>query len=107
MHDPLQPKRCARLLAALAAPDRLRIIRVLRDGPKNVTQVASRLRTSVVNVSHHLMVLRHAGLVRNKKEGRFVLYSLAPGVLQSESGPGSSEHLDLGCCRLEFPAVDD
>ena len=37
-----------------------------------------------IKVSHHLQVLRHAGLVRNRKQGRFVLYSLSPNLLQSE-----------------------
>ena len=98
--DPLQPKRCAKLLGALAAPERLQIIRLLRDGPRNVSALAELLGTSVVNVSHHLSVLRHAGLVRGDKQGRFVHYRLAPHLLQPE---GESEHLDLGCCRLEIP----
>src|SRR5262245_33032251 len=102
MKDRLQPKRCAELLSALAAPERLRIIRFLRDGPRNVGELAELVGTSVVNISHHLSVLRHAGLVRNEKKGRFVLYSLAPGVLQPEDD-ASAEHLDLGCCRLELP----
>src|SRR5262249_50517040 len=54
----------------------------------------------VVKVSHHLSVLRHSGLVRGEKQGRFVHYRLAPHLLQPE---GESEHLDLGCCRLESP----
>jgi DNA-binding transcriptional ArsR family regulator len=103
MKDPMQPKRCAELLGALAAPERLQIVRLLRDGPKNVSELAQRMKSSIVNVSHHLGVLRHAGLVRNKKQGRFVVYSLPPGVLQEEDAAGANEHLDLGCCRLEMP----
>ncbi len=55
----------------------------------------------LVNVSHHLTVLRHAGLVESRKQGRFVLYTLSPGLLQIEGG--EADHLDLGCCRLELP----
>jgi DNA-binding transcriptional ArsR family regulator len=101
MKDPMQPKRCAELLGALAAPERLQIVRLLRGGPTNVSALALLMKSSIVNVSHHLAVLRHAGLVRNKKKGRFVVYSLAPGVLQEDDA--TSEHLDLGCCRLEMP----
>jgi DNA-binding transcriptional ArsR family regulator len=101
MKDPLQPKKCAELLGALAAPERLQIVRFLCDGPKNVTEIADEMKSPVVNISHHLSVLRHAGLVRTKKQGRFVLYSLAPGVLKPEEG--TKEHIDLGCCRLEIP----
>ncbi len=105
MKDLLQPKRCARLLAALAAPERLQIVRFLRLGPRNVTEIAERLNTSVVNVSHHLGVLHHAGLVRSRKQGRYVFYSLTPSVFKMEE-EGVTECLDLGCCRLEFPVTD-
>jgi DNA-binding transcriptional ArsR family regulator len=103
MKDPLQPTRCARLLNALAAPERLRIVRFLRDGPHNVTEVAGMLRTSPVNVAHHMGVLRNAGLVRSRKQGRFVYYSLTPGLLQHGDGREGAEFLNLGCCRLELP----
>jgi DNA-binding transcriptional ArsR family regulator len=99
--DRLQPQRCAELLGALAAPERLRIVQILREGPRNVTELAELLGQPAVNVSHHLMVLRYAGLVRNRKQGRFVLYSLAPGVLE-DGGPDSAR-LNLGCCQLDLP----
>jgi DNA-binding transcriptional ArsR family regulator len=100
MKDPIQPSRCARQLSALAAPERIKIIRFLGDGPHNVTEIADMLKTAPVNVAHHMGVLRHAGIVRGKKDGRFVYYSLAPGFLQTQEG---KEFLDLGCCRLEVP----
>jgi DNA-binding transcriptional ArsR family regulator len=103
MEDPLQPTRCARLLAALAAPERLRIVRFLRDGPRNVSEVAGMLDISVVNTSHHLSVLYNAGLVCRERQGRHILYSLAPAVFQPEDEPGVPEHLNLGCCRIEIP----
>jgi DNA-binding transcriptional ArsR family regulator len=103
MTDPLQPNRCAELLAALAAPERLRIVRYLSEGPHNVTEIAELLQSNVVNVSHHLSVLRHANLVRRQKQGRFAVYSLCPGVLLSEEDDGSMARLNLGCCRLEIP----
>jgi DNA-binding transcriptional ArsR family regulator len=102
--DPLQPKHCAELLAALAAPERLRIIRFLRDGPRNVTEIADMLQAKPVNVSHHLHVLRHAGLIQNEKQGRFVIYSLCPGVLVPDETDPQNCRLSLGCCRLELPS---
>ena len=99
--DPLQPRRCAELLGAIASPERLRLIRYLRDGPRNVGELAEMLQAPAVNVSHHLNVLRHAGLVQNQKQGRFVLYSLAPGALAADDGECDS--LDLGCCELKMP----
>jgi ArsR family transcriptional regulator len=101
MTEPLQPNECARKLAALADPERLRIIHCLRSGPHNVSELAAALESRVVNVSHHLGVLRHAGLVLDEKQGRFVVYRLHPDVFHPSAPP--AEHLDLGCCRLEIP----
>ena len=102
--DPLQPQRCAQLLAALAAPERLKIVRFLADGPHNVTEIADMLRIAAVNVSHHLNVLKQARLIRGKKHGRFVHYSLCPGVLEDAVAAGvPGEALNLGCCRLQLP----
>jgi DNA-binding transcriptional ArsR family regulator len=103
MSDELQAESCARKLRALADPERLRIVQCLRDGPRNVGELAGLLAAEVVNVSHHLGVLRHAGLVRDERQGRFVVYSLHPDVFHPEGKRHGAEHLDLGCCRLEIP----
>ncbi len=80
-------------------------MKFLRDGPRNVSQIAEMLKTPMVNVSHHMHVLTEANLVHREKKGRFVLYSLLPGVLElEEEGGCCQEHLNLGCCRLELPA---
>jgi DNA-binding transcriptional ArsR family regulator len=88
----------------LAAPERLKIIRFLIDGPHNVTEIAEMLEVAPVNVSHHLMVLKTSGLIAGKKKGRFVLYSLRPGVLEDAVRAGvPQDALNLGCCRIELP----
>src|SRR5262245_40769963 len=103
--DPLQPQRCAELLAALAAPERLKIVRFLSEGPHNVTEIADMLAIPAVNVSHHLTVLKHARLIQNKKQGRFVWYSLRPGVLEDVTAAGiPKDALNLGCCQILLPA---
>lgn len=102
--DPLDPRKCAQLLAALAAPERLRVIRYLADGPRNVSEIAATLKIAPVNLSHHLTVLKHAALIRGKKQGRFVWYSLRPGVLEDALDAGiPQDALNLGCCRLQMP----
>lgn len=101
MKDPLQPERCAELLGALAAPERLKIVQILREGPRNVGEIATLLNTSVVNTSHHLSVLRHARLVRHEKQGRYMLYSLPPGIQRDDTG--TEQCINLGCCKLELP----
>ncbi len=80
-----------------------RIVHFLRDGPRNVTEIAGMLQTALVNVSHHMRVLLEAGLVERERRGRFILYALVPGVLQTEDGAATPDHLNLGCCRLELP----
>jgi DNA-binding transcriptional ArsR family regulator len=103
MKDPIQPTRCAQQLAALAAPERIKIIRFLHDGPRNVTEVATMLGTAPVNVAHHMGALKRAGIVRGCKQGRFVYYSLSPGFVQTDEKVAGKEYLNLGCCRLEVP----
>lgn len=105
--DPLDPKRCAKLLAALAAPERLKIVRFLAGGTHTVTEIIEALRIKPLNVSHHLTVLKSAGLIRGVKRGRFVDYSLKPGVLEEAVEAGvPKEALDLGCCKLELPCEE-
>ena len=105
--DQLQPQRCAELLSALAAPERLKIVRLLGDGERNVTQITESLKIPPLNVSHHLTVLKTAGLINSEKRGRFVWYALRPGVLEEAVDAGiPKEALNLGCCRIEFPASE-
>ena len=102
--DPLQPQRCAELLSALAAPERLEIVRLLADGSRNVTQIVEALKIPALNVSHHLTVLKHAGLIQSEKQGRFVIYSLCDGVLKEVIQAGvPKEMLNLGCCQIVLP----
>jgi DNA-binding transcriptional ArsR family regulator len=102
--DPLNPQKCAQLLSALAAPERLKIVRFLAEGPHNVSEIARMLEVAPVNVSHHLTVLKVSGLITGKKKGRFVVYSLKPGILEDAMKVGiPKEALNLGCCRIELP----
>jgi DNA-binding transcriptional ArsR family regulator len=98
----LQPARCSRTLRVLADPLRLQLVRLLSDGPVTVGELAAALDRHVVKVSHHLGVLRRAGLVTPERDGRFVRYRLAPGVYTPGAG-GDRGRLDLGCCTLEVP----
>jgi ArsR family transcriptional regulator, nickel/cobalt-responsive transcriptional repressor len=100
-NDPLSSKECAERLKALADEDRLRIIQVLRSGPKNVGEIAEELKTDMANISHHLQILKREKLVETEKQGRFVVYRLHPDVF--EATRSSSDCLDLGCCKLELP----
>jgi ArsR family transcriptional regulator len=102
MRDQLQSTECARRLKALADPERLKIIQCLQGGPRNVSALSELLGADIANVSHHLGVLRHAGLVRDEKHGKFVVYSLHPDVFRPKESGESPGVIDLGCCRLEL-----
>jgi DNA-binding transcriptional ArsR family regulator len=62
--------------AALAAPPRRRILDLLRDGERSVNDLVARLGLSQPGVSKHLRVLREAGLVEVRPQGRERWYGL-------------------------------
>jgi ArsR family transcriptional regulator, nickel/cobalt-responsive transcriptional repressor len=101
MKDVLSSKQCAERLKALADADRLRMVQLLRGGPRNVSDIAAALGVDLANVSHHLQILKREKLVETEKRGRFVLYRLHPEVF--EAARTATECLDLGCCKLELP----
>jgi DNA-binding transcriptional ArsR family regulator len=101
MKRPPSATECSELLKAVADRERLRIVRLLRDGPRSVGDLASALGLTVQNTSHHLKLLRKTGLVATSKVGRFVLYSLAPKYAPRQS-KRALDVLDFGCCRIEF-----
>jgi DNA-binding transcriptional ArsR family regulator len=68
-----------------------------------VSEIAEALAEEIVKVSHHLGVLRHAGIVRDNKQGRFVIYRLNPDVFHPTPSNRDHDHLDFGCCRIELP----
>jgi ArsR family transcriptional regulator, nickel/cobalt-responsive transcriptional repressor len=98
-----EAKNCAKLLQAIAESNRIRIIECLWNGPQNVTELHKMLNVAIVNVSHHLGVLRNAGLVEDRKQGRFVMYSLSPKYFRVASGAPKS--LDLGWCQMTVPQL--
>jgi len=70
-------------LQALADPNRLRILEVLRRGERCVCRLEELLGMDQPLLSHHLRVLREAGLVSGRREGRWVHYSIVPEALSA------------------------
>jgi DNA-binding transcriptional ArsR family regulator len=62
--------------AALAEPHRRQILDLLRDGERSVSDLVDRLALSQPGVSKHLKVLREAGLVAVRADGRRRRYAL-------------------------------
>ena len=68
-----------RLLAALADPTRLAIVRQLaRDTETCACDFTSCCDVGQPTVSHHLRVLREAGIVTSERRGQWIYYRLAP-----------------------------
>ncbi|MCS7022347.1 MAG: metalloregulator ArsR/SmtB family transcription factor [Gemmataceae bacterium] len=94
----------ARMLAGLSEPTRLQIALCLLQRPHYVSELAEILHMPMVNVSHHLGVMKQAGLVEDSKEGRRVLYRLREEVLDATAGPDQQTVLNLGPYRLWITA---
>ena len=65
-------------LAALAHPSRLAIFRLLvKTGPQGMAAgaIGEKLKVPGATLSFHLASLSHAGLVKSRQDGRFVIYS--------------------------------
>lgn len=67
----------AELLKALAHPRRLEIISLLRDQELPVSSIHSMLDLPQANISQHLMILRDAGVVTTRRDGKQIYYSIS------------------------------
>ncbi len=66
----------AELFKALAHPGRIRILELLRDGEKSVTELQVGLGTEGSTVSQQLAILRMKNLVYTRKSGNMIYYRL-------------------------------
>ncbi|MEZ4414063.1 MAG: autorepressor SdpR family transcription factor [Gemmatimonadales bacterium] len=67
---------------ALADPTRRAILAMLRDGDLPAGEIAAHFPVAWASVSHHLSVLKEAGLVLATRDGQFIRYSLNTTVVQ-------------------------
>jgi ArsR family transcriptional regulator, arsenate/arsenite/antimonite-responsive transcriptional repressor len=73
--------RAARLFQALSDETRLEVLDMLRGGERCVCDLQDALDAAQSRLSFHLKVLKEAGLVQDRKEGRWSYYSLVPETL--------------------------
>jgi len=78
---------------ALSDPMRLRMLQHLQLGETSVSALAEFLQTTQPNVSRHLKILQHAGLLSRRQEGNSVYYSI--------SDPTVFELCSLVCSSLQ------
>ena len=87
----------AEVMAALASPSRIAIIRVLGDRELDVGEIATAVGMSVATTSHHLVLLRRARLVVTRRDGTRRLNRLA--------GPHVTELCAAACATVHYPAA--
>jgi len=75
-------KEAAELFKILSVDKRIEIIELLKKGDTSVNAMAEALGITQSAVSQHLRVLKAAGLVKDKRQGYWIYYSLNKGVLE-------------------------
>lgn len=100
-----EARKVAALLAAVAEPTRLLVLWQLARGPQNVGTLAKLVNNiPMVNMSHHLGVMRQAGILDDEKDGRKVIYKLRPEVFTPGTTPDVLGVLALGNFRIVLRA---
>jgi ArsR family transcriptional regulator len=106
-------ERAESLFHALSDATRLSILEMLRDGERCVCELQDELDAAQSRLSFHLRVLKEAGLVTDRREGRWMYYTIVPGALaevhdlavsmQPRKGALPTRQLPLrkvaSCCR--------
>lgn len=69
-------------LRALADPVRREILNLLKAGPLSAGELGAHFDISAAAVSKHLNVLKEADLVRDERQGKYIIYRLNASVLE-------------------------
>ncbi len=69
-------------LKALADPIRREILNLLKKGKMSAGEIADHFEVTGASISRHLSVLKDAGLIRDEREGKFIIYELNASVLE-------------------------
>jgi ArsR family transcriptional regulator len=99
--------RAVTLFHALSDGTRLGILDMLKDGERCVCELQDQLEAAQSRLSFHLRVLKEAGLVTDRREGRWMYYTIVPGALAEvhdlavamQPRKGGLPVLRRACCR--------
>ena len=69
-------------LKALADPIRREILNLLKSGKMSAGEIAERFNVTAASISRHLSVLKEAELIRDTRDGKFIIYELNASVLE-------------------------
>lgn len=88
------------MLKALADESRWRIVKALLESPMTIGEAAESLGMSQYNVSKHVRILKEAGIVASRREGKHVRCEVAESFRKRLTA--NRNLLDLGCCTFRF-----
>jgi|SRR5688572_19783623 ArsR family transcriptional regulator len=100
----LDRSQAIRLFHALSDPTRLKIVRKLKHGERCVCELTGALDAAQSRLSFHLKVLKDAGLVSDRREGRWVYYELRRDAFEeltealTDLEPDHEPGKGRGCC---------
>ena len=101
--EPTRANRTSRQLKALSDVNRIRILAILVEGECCVSHLVDSLAIDQPKVSHHLAILRSAGVIRNRRDGRRINYSVLPTVHRRvHRDVGVVDEFDLGEVAVSF-----
>jgi ArsR family transcriptional regulator len=95
--------RAARIFHALSDETRLKILERLRQGERCVCELTDALDAAQSRLSFHLKTLKDAGLVTDRREGRWMYYAIDHDVMVEAADlvaaltPAESRHVRTGC----------
>lgn len=69
-------------LRALADPTRREILNLLKKGRSSAGEISEHFQMTAAAVSRHLSVLKEADLIRDTREGKYIIYELNASVLE-------------------------
>jgi ArsR family transcriptional regulator, nickel/cobalt-responsive transcriptional repressor len=90
---------CAQLMSAIADTNRLMIVTVLLKQSAGVAELAKLIECDTSTTSHHLGVLKTAGLVVAERDGKQQIHSLRPEFVIRSKGRAPNR-LNFGCCTV-------
>ncbi len=88
-------ERVIKLFNALSDKTRLQIYLLLLEGDLCVCELGNILNIEQSRISHGLRTLREANLIKNKREGRWIIYSVNPQMANNEIIQGLKEEVKL------------
>ncbi|MDF2678563.1 MAG: transcriptional regulator, ArsR family [Bacillota bacterium] len=71
---------------ALSDPTRRQIIELLRNGKMPAGEIVDKFQMTGASISHHLSILKNAGLVTDDKQGKYIYYELNLSVVEEILG---------------------